>query len=97
MDTELLRHRVAEIQQEQRIAQEMYDSLYRAKLLSGPELEDHYRRLLYEVRGLIDYFRAMADAVENLSSNAEQVIIQIGRMLQDSLDGNSARTAFLLD
>lgn len=94
LDTVLLRQHVAEIEQERRTAQRLYDQLEAAKALCAPEDQERYHRLLDDVQGLVRYFRAMANVVDDISTNAELTSIKIGQLIQNTTDSASLRTIF---
>lgn len=95
MDTVLLRQHADEIRQKRRTAQQLADQLAALESLAEDSAQRaRIRALAEDVRKLARYFKAMAEAVERISDDAEQVSLRIGRILQDQLDTNPAKTVF---
>lgn len=94
LDTKLLRQHVTQIERELRCAQTLYDHIETARNLTAEELRDSYSRLLEDTQCLVTYFRAMANVIDNVSTNAEQTVLRIGRLLQDMADSNPANAIF---
>lgn len=94
LDTVRLRDHAADIQQQQRTAQQLYDQLERAKRLAYPHGQSQFNQLLNDIQALVDYFSAMSHAMDNLSGSAEQISLRISRMLQDNLDNGQLQNIF---
>lgn len=94
LDTVRLRDHVADIQQQYKTAQQLYDQLERAKRLAYPNGQSRFGQLLNDAQSLVDYFGAMSRVIDGISGNAEQVSLRISRMLQDNLDNGQLRNIF---
>lgn len=94
IDTTRLRLHAAELQEDRRVAQQLYDSVDAARRCSDPVFYNRYRRLLEDVRGLVRYFDAMAEIMDDVSTGAEQISTRINHMLQNNIDNDALHAVF---
>lgn len=80
---QLLQHSI-EIQQQKRTAQLLYEQLSMARKIAAPVDVPYYDKLLAQTDGLVRYFTAMSETVENMSMELEQLSLKIGAMLEEN-------------
>ena len=83
LDTRFLRDHVSEVKDERRITQRLYDTVKYTRDLGKPELAYSYNRLLSSIDELETYFMKMADVLEDISFDADQLYARLGSMIQD--------------
>lgn len=88
VNTTLLRQHGAEVQQERRIAEQLYEQLLRAQSCAAPEDAYRYQPLLRQTDKLVRYLREMADNLDNMSVDFERLSHQIQVILEDNLYWN---------
>lgn len=84
IDTTLLSHHVVEIEQEKRTAQNLHDEIAHAKLLADDSFADEFNKLLDKAESLIQFFSALATAMDNTSIEAEITIGKIRDLILDN-------------
>ena len=85
VNTMLLQQHGAEIQQERRVAEQLYEQLRLAQQYASLETAYRYNRLVQQADNLIRYFRAMEDAVDNMSTDFEKFSQRVRIMLEENL------------
>lgn len=83
-DTLRLWQHSVEIREQKQAAQHLYELLHRACEIAAPEDVPCYRELMERSDQLIHYFSAMSNTVANMSTELEQLSLQIGSMLREN-------------
>ena len=86
VDTRSLRDHVSIIQEEQKTARQLYQSVSLLRDVCDPSQEPNVRRALSRIQDLITYFERMEEGFEQMEQEAFQVHDSIASMLREDTD-----------
>lgn len=79
---QLLQHSV-ELQEQKRMAAQLYEQLLMARRIADPAEFSCYDPLIQKTQELVYYFASMSDTIEKISTELEQLSVKIGAMFED--------------
>lgn len=83
VDTGLLRDHVSKLQNENKIAERLRESLEAMQSISDPSAFGQYKSVLRDVDQLCEYLTRMARLLDNTGDEAVQLSHEIGKLIED--------------
>ena len=83
IDTGLLRDQVSVIQEEKRVAQQLYDKVEMLKNLSEDGVRAQYQSILGRIDKMVQYYSKMAEAMEYVTDEALNLHRQLENLVHD--------------